>query len=297
VAAIGWFLSGLAMQPIRESYQRLKQFTADASHELRNPIAIIQTNVQVALSDPEPDLTAQQHHLQVIERLTRRLGRLVDDLLFLARQDSGIAQSRTTQVDLNTVLVEVVEEQQAFAQEKGVALSFEQPITSVLMGQVGTQASTPVSNSIEVPFGSTAGVTTLAVTEKQANWSHLLTDRDQMTRLFTNLISNALQYTPSEGKVMVKLQQTGRPGQTSLQVIVQDTGIGIPANRLPQIFERFYRVDPARSHSASAGSGLGLAIARAIVENHRGQIQLESVPTQGTTVTVMLPQRIEESAG
>ena len=91
VAAIGWLLSGLAMAPVRESYGRLKQFTADASHELRNPIATIQTNVQVALA--EPDIEPQQHQqLQVIERLTRRLGRLVDDLLFLARQDSGIVQ-------------------------------------------------------------------------------------------------------------------------------------------------------------------------------------------------------------
>lgn len=75
---IGWLLSGLAMAPVRQSYQQLKQFTADASHELRNPIAVIQTNVQVALADPEPDAVFQHSQLQVVERLTRRLGRLVE---------------------------------------------------------------------------------------------------------------------------------------------------------------------------------------------------------------------------
>jgi two-component system, OmpR family, manganese sensing sensor histidine kinase len=89
VAASGWWLSGKAMEPVGESYQRLKQFTADASHELRSPIALIQTNVQVALEDPELVSPPYRQQLQTIERLTRRLGRLVDDLLFLARQDSG----------------------------------------------------------------------------------------------------------------------------------------------------------------------------------------------------------------
>jgi two-component system, OmpR family, manganese sensing sensor histidine kinase len=91
VTGIGWFLSGLAMEPIKASYQQLKQFTADASHELRNPLAMIQTNVQVALATNEQMPSEHQQQLQVIERLTRRLGKLVDDLLFLARQDSGDA--------------------------------------------------------------------------------------------------------------------------------------------------------------------------------------------------------------
>ncbi|NES00135.1 MAG: sensor histidine kinase, partial [Symploca sp. SIO1B1] len=80
-AAIGWFLSGLAMKPVRDSYQHLKQFTADASHELRNPIAMIQTNVQVALADPDLESPLQRRQLKVVERLTQRLGRLVNDLL------------------------------------------------------------------------------------------------------------------------------------------------------------------------------------------------------------------------
>ncbi|NDJ17672.1 sensor histidine kinase [Myxacorys almedinensis] len=250
VAAIGWFLSGLAMQPIRESYQRLKQFTADASHELRNPIAIIQTNVQVALADPHPEPQSQRHHLQVVERLTRRLGKLVDDLLFLARQDSGIVQPYWTLADLSDLLAEVLEEQETAADEKAIALSLTFDDDEDLMMQC---------------------------------------DRDQLSRLFTNLISNAVQYTPKHGNVSLALTRLKRSNGSALQVKVTDTGIGISEETLPKLFDRFYRVDPART-KATGGSGLGLAIAQAIVENHHGQIQIESKVKQGTTLTVTLPQ-------
>lgn len=242
VAAIGWFLSGLAMQPIRESYQRLKQFTADASHELRNPIAVIQTNVQVALSDPDPQI--QQQYLQVIERLTQRLGKLVDDLLFLARQDSGIVQPQRIPIALDDLLEEVLEEQGVTA--AGKELSFKVDRTSEY-------------------------------------W--LQGDRDQLSRLFTNLISNAIKYTPDQGEITVELIAT----KAGLQTRVIDTGIGIPEDAIAKLFDRFYRVDPART-KATGGSGLGLAIAQAIVENHQGQIQIESQVKQGTTVIVTLPQ-------
>ncbi|MCY7273534.1 MAG: sensor histidine kinase, partial [Phormidesmis sp. CAN_BIN44] len=275
VAAIGWFLSGLAMQPIRESYQRLKQFTADASHELRNPIAIIQTNVQVALSDPESDPQMQRYHLQVVERLTRRLGRLVDDLLFLARQDSSMVQPRRVLINLDELLTEVLEEQQTIAAEKGILLNLNHSDESeeLVVSQSTLLKSLPrIENSLSIQC-----------------------DRDQISRLFTNLISNALQYTPTNGKVTINLQQLKRTSGSSLQVKVIDTGIGIPEEALPQLFDRFYRVDPARTKS-TGGSGLGLAIAQVIIENHHGHIQIESQVGQGTTVTVTLPQQSQEVA-
>ncbi|MDX2100477.1 MAG: HAMP domain-containing sensor histidine kinase, partial [Leptolyngbyaceae cyanobacterium bins.59] len=261
VAGIGWFLSGLAIEPVRESYQRLKQFTADASHELRNPIATIQTNVQVALADPNPDLPFQQHQLRVIERLTRRLGRLVDDLLFLARQDSGIVQPNWTMIALDDLLEDVTEEQQLIATEKNLTLSLDSPATSQTAPKFQMQG-----------------------------------DRDQLARLFTNLLANAVQYTPAGGSVQVELQRLGRPNHAHLQVKIRDTGVGIPEEAIPQLFDRFYRVDPARTAQKEApkttGSGLGLAIARAIVENHHGQIQVESQIGKGTTFTVMLPEQM-----
>jgi two-component system, OmpR family, manganese sensing sensor histidine kinase len=250
VGAIGWLLSGMAMTPIRDSYQRLKQFTADASHELRNPLAVIQTNVQVALCDPNPDPMQQQQHLQVIERLTRRLGRLVDDLLFLARQDSGIVQVRTDWLALEDLLEEVLEEQGMGAAEKGIDLT----MTVEAMG-VGIQG-----------------------------------DRDQISRLCTNLIDNAIQYTPPNGKVQVTLQKRSLQSP-QIAIKITDTGVGIPEESIPQLFERFYRVDPARSKS-SGGTGLGLAIAKAIVLNHQGMLLVESQLGAGTSITVLLPEGV-----
>jgi two-component system, OmpR family, manganese sensing sensor histidine kinase len=259
VAAIGWLLSGLAIEPVRESYGRLKQFTADASHELRNPIATIQTNVQVALA--EPDIEPQQfQQLQVIERLTRRLGRLVEDLLFLARQDSGIVQQEWVEVPLDALLMEVIEEQLAIATTQNLSLSLE----------------------IIDPLGGEDNFTV---------WG----DWDQLARLFTNLVSNSVQYTLSGGEIAIELEiaiKNKRNSQLSnsmLQVKVTDTGIGISAEALPHIFDRFYRADPARTYRNSAGSGLGLAIAKAIVENHKGQIRIDSQVDLGTAITVTLP--------
>ncbi len=264
VAVCGWWLSGLAMEPVRASYQRLRQFTADASHELRNPIAVIQTNTQVALLDlgqPEPDWPTQRHQLEVIERLTRRLGRLVEDLLFLARSDSGVRQNFQP-CDLVGLLKDVLEEQQLSAQTQ----------------QVSLQLTRPEPLALEACLCSG--------------------DRDQLARLFTNLVANALQHTPTGGQVSVLLQ---RSGPTQAQVQVSDTGAGIASEALPHVFDRFYRVDSARSHQSLAsqghrtsattptGTGLGLAIAQAIVANHQGQISVHSTPHQGTTFTVSLP--------
>jgi len=291
VATIGWFLSGLAIAPVRESYQQLKQFTADASHELRNPIAVIQTNVQVALADPDPQM--QQDQLRVVERLTRRLGRLVDDLLFLARQDGGITPLKREVVDLEELVQEVVEEQSAIATEKSLSLSLISPhLPSVNRASQGDR------------FAKDSGAPLL-----------IQADRDQITRLFTNLISNAVRYTPSGGQVEVSLQRLKQSGSSQVQILIKDTGIGIPTESLPHLFDRFYRVDPARTYSdalysdalysnglcgssaaVNAGSGLGLAIAKVIVENHQGVIQVESSLNYGTTFAVTLPlSRLQQS--
>jgi OmpR-family two-component system manganese-sensing sensor histidine kinase len=271
VAASGWWLSGIAIQPVKDSYQQLKQFTADASHELRNPIATIQANVQTALAYPDVDPQWQQRQWQVVERLTQRLGNLVNDLLFLARSDSGMAQPNYQPVPLDALLIEVVEEQRLAAEQKGIFLSL--------------RIAEPDG---ERPFPQEEAFTL------QGDW-------DQLARLFTNLIGNALEHSfpqpEREAAVAVELQRLGRETlssrQAHLQVTVRDTGVGIPAAALPHIFDRFYRLDPSRHHtseSAAAGStGLGLAIARAIVESHHGQIKVESAAEGGTTFTVRLP--------
>ncbi len=297
VAMSGWFLSGKAMEPVYESYQRLKQFTADASHELRSPITLIQTNVQVALADPEllglSDSAVQyRQQLTIVERLTKRLGRLVDDLLFLARQDSGIVQPQFSPCPLDALLMEVIEEQQLVAAEKKITISLNlvEPPDQITHASAGEKS---ISHEL--------------APEIVDNWFILEGDWNQLARLFTNLIGNAVQYTPFGGQVSIELQRTviGKersllPLDSRLQVKVSDSGSGIPESALSRLFDRFYRVDPARTHAAMTpvvemptGSGLGLAIAAAIIENHQGQIQVESILKQGTTFTINLPLKIE----
>jgi OmpR-family two-component system manganese-sensing sensor histidine kinase len=150
-------------------------------------------------------------------------------------------------------LQEVAEEQQALAQQKQITLE-------------------------------------LAISEPKLTLSG---DRDRLGRLFTNLVTNAIAYTPTGGKVQIIAQLMS--AQNQMQVQVKDTGMGIPEDELSQIFERFYRYQPQKSiksspKSAISGSGLGLAIAKAIAESHQGQIKVESQVDQGTTFTVSLPK-------
>ncbi len=272
VAAIGWFLSGIAIEPVKASYQQLKQFTADASHELRNPIATIQTNVQVALGE-EPLQPHQRQQLQTIERLTRRLGRLVDDLLFLARQDSNAIAPQFSPLPLDALLMETIDEQQLAAADKGIKLTLE------IVGPAPTQQFP--ENSADEIFNING-------------------DWDRLVRLFTNLLTNAIQYTPTNptdsappAQINVRLERLLRQNTPYLQVQVRDTGMGIPATALPYLFDRFYRVDPARTagnSDVSSGSGLGLAIVRSIVSSHQGEIAIDSQINVGTTVTVTFKQ-------
>jgi len=255
VSLCGWWLAGLAMEPVDQSYQRLKQFTADASHELRNPIAVIQTNAQVALADPSLDQEFQRSQLETIERITRRLGKLIEDLLFLARNDGGLTNQRREVCDLWQILSEVGEEQRAIAQQKEISLELINSDPKILI--VG--------------------------------------DRDQLGRLFTNLVSNAIAYTPKAGLVQIAAQSVTSQNQAQIQI--KDTGIGIPEAELSQIFERFYRYQPQKANKSSSksgsistsGSGLGLAIAQAIAKSHQGKINVESKVGQGTAFTVSLP--------
>ncbi len=238
----GWILAGVAIRPIRQAYDRLQQFTADASHELRTPIATIQTNVQVALSDAEASAEDSRRTLEIVERMAQRMGKLVGDLLFLTREEGGGENRSHTKVDVDRILKEVLEEQSSVAAGLGIRLDAETHATGYVLG-----------------------------------------DGDQLARLFTNLISNALRYTPEKGEVIAISHIEGR----DCIVAIKDTGIGIPAQHQDKVFERFYRVDQARSRRLG-GFGLGLAIAKKIVEEHQGTLEVQSVEGKGTTFTVRL---------
>ena len=232
---------------LERSFEEVRRFTADAAHELRTPLATMRTEAEVALRSPRsPDQDGRvlENLLEEIERLSR----LVSQLLFLCREDTGVGVARFQPVRLDELVREVGDHMQVAAREKCVDMMVDFPAPSQIRG-----------------------------------------DADRLRQLFFNLLDNAIKYTPSGGTVTVR----GESPNGQARVIVTDTGIGIPAEHLPRVFDRFYRVDPSRSPE-SDGTGLGLAICRSIAEAHGGRLDLHSEPGGGTRVTLALPSRREE---
>jgi signal transduction histidine kinase len=134
----------------------------------------------------------------------------------------------------------------------------------------------------------------LSAQKKQINLSHnvpeqdikLMLDRNRILQVVNNLVSNAVKYTPEGGSVSAGYEYL--PAEQQVRICIRDSGLGIPPEALPHLFEPFYRID-GRHHNLADGSGLGLAIARAIVEQHHGGIQVESEADNGTTFTITLP--------
>jgi len=246
VGVSGWWLSGLAMRPILRSYQMMEQFTADAAHELRTPLATNRTLVQMALSKALAGKWIAPETLEVMERQNSRLSQLVADLLLLSRTDKIAAPISAQPCCLNDLLSDLQEELAPLAQAAGVELRLDMP---------------------------------------NARQTYVWGNEEQLYRLIANLIANGIQYTPTGGKVTLHLQQM----HSSVIVQVEDTGIGIPSVAQPHVFDRFYRVDAARSRH-SGGAGLGLSIARAIALVHGGSIQVRSQLGQGSSFTVTLPR-------
>ncbi|MBO3460260.1 HAMP domain-containing histidine kinase [Aetokthonos hydrillicola Thurmond2011] len=245
VAVASWWLAGLAMQPIYQSYKQIQQFTADVAHELRTPLAATRATVESALMTPELDEIEAREILQTVERQNLRLTNLVADLLLLSRLDRQSLTMRHELCCLNEIVSDLIEEFAAMASKAKVSL------TSLI------QVPQPLS---------------------------IVCDSEQLYRLISNLIVNAIQYTPDGGKVIVTLNRN----ETHVVIGVEDTGIGIPEQELSRIFDRFYRVNSDRSRS-TGGSGLGLAISQAIIKAHYGSLAVQSELGKGSTFTIRLP--------
>jgi heavy metal sensor kinase len=227
---------------LERAFQRQKQFTSDASHELRAPLAVIEAESTLALQKERAPSDYQQS-LETISQESRQMSSLVDQLLTLARADAGKEQWNFAPVDLGDLIGNLSTDVEVLCQEKGLSFQLGQTQDLVVKG-----------------------------------------DEARLRELFMNLLNNAIRYTPSSGTISVSFR---REGQMAI-VAITDTGIGIPAEDMPFIFERFYRVDKARSR-AEAGSGLGLAISRHIAEAHGGKIEVESQVGAGSTFSVWLP--------
>jgi two-component system, OmpR family, manganese sensing sensor histidine kinase len=253
VGLAGFWLSHRAIEPVEQSFRRLKQFTADASHELRGPLTAIKASVDVMRNHPERVHPKDAKKLSAIASATSQMIELTEDLLFLARADapgSRIEAREKTVIPLNAVLQDLVELFGPFAKEKEVNLKY--------------QASSAIS---------------------------VCGDRSQLSRLFSNLLRNGIQYTPSGGRVRVSLSKNSR----FAAIRIEDTGIGIAPEELPFVFDRFWRADKARTRR-EGGSGLGLSIAIAIAQRHGGKITVTSQLKVGSCFTVYLPLQTTSSA-
>lgn len=241
----GVWLTQKAIEPIEASFFKLKQFTADASHELRGPLTAIKASIEIIQNHPERVHPKDHKKIKAIASATSHLGQLIEDLLFLARTDKTVAilAREKTEVSLTALLSNLVVLNEPFAHKKQIELQ-----------------------------------------------SHLITeikvlgDRLQLTRLFSNLLQNALQYTPEKGIVSIYLNKYNRTAIVS----IRDTGIGIAPEQLQHIFDRFWRADRARSRR-EGGTGLGLAIAQAIAQRHGGKIVVTSKVDVGSCFQVKIP--------
>lgn len=237
-------LNGL-LDRVERRVQELQRFTADASHELRTPLTALRGSAEVMLSRPR---SAEELRQLVEESLAQyeRLQRIAEDLLLLARLDSGEAVMRRDAFTLESAVADVVDLYAPTAEEKGLTLEWAKNGTFPMIGDDG-----------------------------------------RIRQVVGNILDNAIKYTPAPGQIRVTIHGTN--GEVILRI--QDTGVGIPTEHLPRVFDRFYRVDSSRSALHTSGTGLGLAICRSIVEAHGGRIDLESQLGQGTSATVVLPVR------
>jgi signal transduction histidine kinase len=228
---------------LENSFERMAEFTADASHELKTPICAMRGEAEVLLSKERKAEEYQEALAHFIDRFDH-LNRMINDLILLSKSDSSQMESKMEPVRLDLLIEEICSLFQVLAEQKGVGWKAD-----------GLQKVT------------------------------VLGDKVRLQQLFTNLIDNAIKYTPM-GSIQITLEKNW----DEALVKIKDTGIGIPREEHEKIFKRFYRVDKSRSKE-TGGVGLGLSIAEWIAHAHLGKIEVESELNKGSTFTVYLPIR------
>ena len=242
--------------PLRRVEEMRADFVANASHELRTPLAALSGFIDTLQGPAKDDAKARERFLGIMHAQATRMARLIDDLLSLSRVELSAHVRPDTLVDIVPIIRQVVDGLEPLAGERQVGIEIDLPAAPVLI----------------------AG------------------DREELLRLFENLVENALKYGASGGKVMVSLTSAASPdGAAEVRVVVRDFGPGIAPEHLPRLTERFYRVDVGDSR-AQGGTGLGLSLVKHIVNRHRGRLLIESALKNGATFTACFPQ-IKTPAG
>ena len=233
------------VQRVHSSQKSQRDFVANVSHELKTPLTSIQGFAQAILDDTASTPEARQQAAQVIFDESSRMHRMVLNLLDLARLEGGTADLQMSKVDLGVLLQGIVDKFTPQAQKAMVALQ------------------------LAVPKGLPT----------------ITGDGDRLAQVFTNLVDNALKFTPANGTVTLSAQKV----EDEMEASVTDTGAGVSSEALPRLFERFYQADPSRAGGEKHGAGLGLAIVKEIVDAHGGKIGVRSQEGIGTTFTIHLP--------
>jgi two-component system phosphate regulon sensor histidine kinase PhoR len=263
--------------------ERLRQdFVANVSHELKTPLSVIKACVETLLEGAVEDREHRGSFLERIAEQAERLHTLILDLLSLARIESGTEAFMLEAVALAPVVQSCLERHRARAESKNLQLEAVPPSAEVESGK-------PVDkvNGEVVSFPGVAGAASSLIPSFEdfdssvAAWA----DEEAVHQILDNLVDNAVKYTPQSGRIWVRWRSVD--GQVFLEV--EDTGIGIPEQDLPRIFERFYRVDKARSRELG-GTGLGLSIVKHLVQAMHGTVRATSRPGQGTMFSVQLPR-------
>ncbi len=245
-----------------QSFRQIKQFTTDASHELKTPLTILKGEVEVALRkrrEPHEYEQILESNLEEINRMSK----IVEDLLLLSKVDIGEIRLKREDIPLNRLLWGIAEQMKILAQPKNIRIEI-----------------------VDRPPETNGDI-------------HIHGDPLRIRELFINLIENGIKYTEEGGHILITLTQEVNEPSDSLhpseiktngfaKITIQDTGIGIAKEDQERIFNRFFRVDKARSRE-QGGSGLGLSICKWIVEAHEGKISVESEPGKGSAFTVRLP--------
>ncbi|EAE7319450.1 PAS domain-containing protein [Listeria monocytogenes] len=223
------------------------EFVTNVSHELKTPVTALKGFAETLLDGAMYDEVLLKKFLTIIKEESDRLHRLIMDILALSRIEQNPVAENVELVDVDEVIEQSARTIFEMATEKNIRVT---------------------------------------ITEKTSASVMIETDRDKLQQIIINLLSNAINYTPVDGKVEVKLIEQ----ETEVIIEVTDNGIGIPAKDIDRVFERFYRVDKARSRH-SGGTGLGLSIVKHLVENCGGRIEVESQEEVGSTFRVTLPKK------
>lgn len=236
------------MKRIRELEKMRSEFVANVSHELKTPVAAVKGFAETLLSGAMNNKETAEQFLHIIFDESNRLDRLIGDLTELSKIESGRSPLHFSPLSINELLSDVLRIMQTMAQEKDISLNM-----------------------------------------KVEEGLFIEADEDRLRQILFNLISNGINYTPEGGTVEIAAQSVKKgKDHEFVQMVISDTGMGIPEKDLPRIFERFYRVDKARSRR-SGGTGLGLSIVKHLIELHKGTIQAESKLGEGTKFTIELP--------